>query len=234
MTRRDLPGDGALAAVVLAAGRSERFGVPKQYARLGGQRLIDRAVGLVRRFTDRVIVVLPEGHGWEGPPVHATVAGGATRTESLRHAMTALPGDVELVLVHDVIRPLATSRVVRDLLAAVAVAGGADAAMPVWPLPDTLKVLHDDGRITHAGREEFVMAQGPTAYRAAALRRMFDELADIPIEETVGIERIGGRVVSVPGDRWSHHVVEPRDLVLMERLLGALDDENGDGSTGHR
>ncbi len=232
MTRRDLSGDRALAAVVLAAGRSERFGMPKQYARLGGERLIDRAVGLVSRFTDRVIVVLPEGHAWEGPPVHATVAGGATRTESMRHAMTALPENVELVLVHDVIRPLATSRVVRDLLDAVA--AGADAAMPVWSLPDTLKVLHDDGRITHAGREEFVMAQGPTAYRAAALRRMFDDLADIPIEETVGIERIGGRVVGVPGDRWSHHVVEPRDLVLMERLLGALDDESGDGKSGHR
>jgi 2-C-methyl-D-erythritol 4-phosphate cytidylyltransferase len=232
MTRRDLSGDRALAAVVLAAGRSERFGMPKQYARLGGERLIDRAVGFVRRFTDRVIVVLPEGHAWEGPPVHATVAGGATRTESMRHAMTALPEDVEFVLVDDVIRPLATSRVVRDLLDAVA--AGADAAMPVWSLPDTLKVLHDDGTITHAGRDEFVMAQGPTAYRAAALRRMFDDLADIPIEETVGIERIGGRVVGVPGDRWSHHVVEPRDLVLMERLLGALDDESGDGKSGHR
>ena len=232
MTRRDLSGDRALAAVVLAAGRSERFGMPKQYARLGGERLIDRAVGLVSRFTDRVIVVLPEGHAWEGAPVHATVAGGATRTESMRHAMTALPEDVEFVLVDDVIRPLATSRVVRDLLDAVA--AGADAAMPVWSLPDTLKVLHDDGTITHAGRDEFVMAQGPTAYRAAALRRMFDDLADIPIEETVGIERIGGRVVGVPGDRWSHHVVEPRDLVLMERLLGALDDESGDGKSGHR
>ena len=232
MTRRDLSGDRALAAVVLAAGRSERFGMPKQYARLGGERLIDRAVRFVRRFTDRVIVVLPEGHGWQGPPVHATVVGGATRTESMRHVMIALPEDVELVLVHDVIRPLATSQVARDLLDAVA--AGADAAMPVWSLPDTLKVLHDDGTITHAGREGFVMAQGPTAYRAAALRRMFDDLADIPIEETVGIERIGGRVVGVPGDRWSHHVVEPRDLVLMERLLGALDDESGKRNTGDR
>jgi len=211
-----------LAGVVLAAGRGERFGTPKQYARLGGERLVDRAVRLVRAFTECVVVALPEGHAWEGDPVHAAVAGGASRTESMRRAVAALPADTELVLVNDAIRPLATRRVVRALLAAVE--AGADGAMPVWSLPDTLKTPHEDGRITHAGREEFVVAQGPTAFRAASLRRMFDELDVIPIEETVGIERIGGRVVGVPGDRWSHHVVEPRDLELMEHLIGVMED----------
>lgn len=219
------PPDGPLAGVVLAAGRGERFGTHKQYALLGGERLVDRAVRLLLRVTDLVVVVLPHGHAWDGSPIHTTVAGGASRTESLRQAMQALPEDVELVVVHDVIRPLATPRVVRDLLDAVA--SGADAAMPVWSPPDSLKVMHEDGRITHAGRDEFVVAQGPTAFRAAALRRMFDELSEIPIEETVGIERIGGRVVGVPGDRWSHHVVEPRDLQLMERLLELVDEEGG-------
>ena len=224
MKRGAAQGDSRLAGVVLAGGRSERFGSPKQYALLAGERLVDRAVRLVRHFTDLVVVALPEGRNWDGAPVHAAVTGGASRTESVRHAMRAVPPDVEFVLVNDVIRPLASVRVVTALLDAVA--AGADGAMPVWSLPDTLKVLHDDGRITHAGREGFVVAQGPTAFRAAALRRMFDELGDIPIEETVGIERIGGRVVGVPGDRWSHHVVEPRDLVLMERLLDLCGGEN--------
>jgi 2-C-methyl-D-erythritol 4-phosphate cytidylyltransferase len=211
-----------LAAVVLAAGRGERFGTHKQYARLAGERLVDRAVRLVHAFTQDVVLALPEGHVWEGAAVRAVVAGGPSRTESMRRSVAALPAAAELVLVHDAIRPLATRRVVRQLIAAIE--GGADGAMPVWELPDTLKIPHPDGRITHAGREEFAVAQGPTAFRAAALRRMLEELETIPIEETVGIERIGGRVVGVPGDRWSHHVVEPRDLALMERLLGAFED----------
>jgi 2-C-methyl-D-erythritol 4-phosphate cytidylyltransferase len=213
-----------LAGVVLAAGRSERFGTPKQDALLGGERLIDRAVRLVRRFTDLVVVVLPAGRDWDGVPVHGAVTGGLSHTESMRRAMRAVPPDVELVLMSDVVRPLASARVVGDLLDAVA--SGADAAMPVWSLPDTLKVWHEDSHITHAGREGFVVAQSPIAFRAAPLRRMFDELDEIPIEETIGIERIGGRVVGVPGDRWSHHVVEPRDLDLMERLLDLYDAEN--------
>jgi len=214
---------GALAAVVLAAGRGDRFGTHKQYARIGGERLIDRAVRLVRAFTERIVVVLPEGHAWDGAAVHASLSGGPSRTSSLRRAMAALPADTERVIVHDVVRPLATRASIRRLLAALA--AGADGAMPVWTTPDTLKHLHDDGRITHAGREGFAIAQGPMAFRAAALRRMFAQLDEIPIEETVGVERIGGRVVGVEGDRWSHHVVEPRDLALMERLLDLIDDE---------
>jgi 2-C-methyl-D-erythritol 4-phosphate cytidylyltransferase len=222
--------EGLLAGVILAGGRSERFGAPKRHARLAGERLVDRAVRLVRHFTDLIVVVLPAGEEWDGVPVHAAVSGGDSRTESMRQAMTALPQGVETVLVNDVIRPLATARVIERLLAAIA--DGADGAMPVWPLPDTLKKLHDDGSITHAGREGFVVAQGPTAFRAATLRRMFEELGDIPIEETIGIERIGGRVAAVPGDRWSQHVLEPRDLVMMERLVELFEPEEGNDDRG--
>ena len=140
----------------------------------------------------------------------------------MRRAMAAVPEETEFVLVNDVIRPLASARIVRDLLDALA--AGADAAMPVWTPPDTIKTWHEGGRISHAGREGFAVSQSPTAFRAAALRRMFEALDEIPIEETVGIERIGGRVVGVSGDRWSHHVVEQRDLALMERLLDLIDD----------
>jgi 2-C-methyl-D-erythritol 4-phosphate cytidylyltransferase len=214
----------ALAAVVLAAGRGERFGSPKQYARLAGERLVDRAVRFVRQFTEDVVVALPPDRPWDGPAVLAAVAGGASRTESMRHAMAVVPATAEHVLVHDAIRPLASRAVVRALLRALA--DGADGAMPVWTLPDTLKRQDPDGRIHHAGREGFVVAQGPTAFRADSLRRMFAEQGEIPIEESVGIERIGGRVVGVPGDRWSHHVVDARDLELMERLADRIDAES--------
>jgi hypothetical protein len=61
---------------------------------------------------------------------------------------------------------------------------------------------------------------------------MFEELGDIPIEETIGIERIGGRVAAVPGDRWSQHVLEPRDLVMMERLVELFEPEEGNDDRG--
>lgn len=203
--------------VVLAAGSGQRYGGWKQYELLAGERLVDRAVRLVQAVAPSVTVVLPPGHEWEGPPVTAAVGGGSSRTESMRRAMDTIDDATDIVVVHDSIRPLATLDLVHRLIEAIE--GGADAAIPCWELPDTVKSIRPDGTLEHRGREEFVIAQGPAAYRYRTIRRVFEELAEIPIEETIGIELIGGRVVPVKGNKWSHHVVDPEDLRLMQWLV---------------
>jgi len=67
------------AAIVVAAGAGTRFGAPKQFLTLGSTRLVDRAVARAAEACDAVILVLPAGQHWDGPPVTATVTGGATR-----------------------------------------------------------------------------------------------------------------------------------------------------------
>ena len=45
----------------------------------------------------------------------------------------------------------------------------------------------------------------------------------VPVEETIGVELIGGRVVPVAGDRWSQHLVDQRDLRMFDRLIVGTD-----------
>lgn len=204
-----------LSGVVLAAGRGERFGGPKQFQLLGGERLVDRAVTLLQGWCNEVVVVLPVGVEWDGVPVTASVAGGASRTESLRNALAPLTG--EITIVHDAIRPLASSEVIERLVEAID--AGADAAIPGWEPPDTIKRVLPDGSIEHVGREGFLIVQGPIAFRTSTLVAMYQTFAEVPIEETIGIQRFGGRVVAVRGDKWSHHLVDGDDLAVMERLV---------------
>lgn len=207
--------------VVLAAGSGARFGTAKQFERLGGERLVDRAVRLVTKAVGEPVVALPADVVWDGPPVLAAVAGGDSRLDSLTAALAAVPVDTEIVLVHDPARPLATVDVCHAVLAAVA-DGGADAAMSAWPTPDTVKSVRVDGSLGHLGREGLVVAQSPMAYQLSTLRRALAQMSVDPgvaVEETVVIEQLGGRVVAVPGDPWSHHIVEPRDLELAHHLL---------------
>ena len=147
------------------------------------------------------------------------MSGGRSRTESVRNALAAVDPSAGVVVVHDIARPLVTARQFHRLIRAVS--EGADCALPAWPLPDTLKHVRDDGTIEHRGREGYVVAQSPMAFTATMLRRVFDTFDEIPIEESIAVEQLGGRVVTVPGDPWSQHVVTPRDLAVMERLLGA-------------
>lgn len=206
-----------VAAIILAGGHGTRFGQPKYSVTLLGRRLVDWAVELVRPLCRDVILVLPAGHGWDGDPVSGVATGGATRTESLRAAMPLLRPDVDVVVTHDCVRPLASADQVEAAIAAVL--AGADAAIPAWQSPDSLKRLRPDGSIEHLDREGILVAHSPSAYRRATLIRVFETLGEVPLDETVGVELIGGRVVPVTGDRWSQHLVDERDLRMFEKLI---------------
>jgi 2-C-methyl-D-erythritol 4-phosphate cytidylyltransferase len=221
--RQETLPDAIVAAIVLSAGLGTRFGQPKYSAILNGRRLVDRAVDLVRPFCRDIVVVLPPGHAWDGDTVSGVATGSTTRTESLRAALPLLRRDVEVVVTHDCVRPLASA----DQVVAVidAVLEGADAAIPGWESPDTLKRVREDGSIEHLGREGILLVQSPMAYRRATLARVFETLEVVPTEETIGVEMIGGRVVAVAGDRWSQHLVDQRDLGMFENLIeGASGD----------
>src|SRR5262249_45938676 len=159
-----VPGAGAgeVGAIVVAAGRGDRFGAPKQFLDLAGSRLVDRAVAACAAACDAVVLVLPAGVAWDGASVHAAVGGGATRSESVRAGLAALPPSADVVVVHDAARPLASRALFHAVIAAVR--NGADAAVPALPVADTLKRV-DGARVTETvPRDDLVAVQTPQAF----------------------------------------------------------------------
>src|SRR5262245_62806618 len=131
-------------------------------------RLVDRAVDACSAACGSVVVVLPADVAWDGPPVHAAVAGGFTRSDSVRAGLAALPATVAVVVVHDAARPLATPALFDAVIAAVR--NGADAAVPGLPVADTVKRV-DGVRVTETiARDDLVAVQTPQAFRLDALR----------------------------------------------------------------
>jgi len=213
------------AAVVLAGGSGERFGGPKFRATFLSRSLLDWAVDLVRELCDPVVVTLPEGEVWNGPDGVDVVVGGSSRAESLENGLDAVGQLASVVVIHDVIRPLATVSQVISVIEAVE--QGADAATMAWTPPDTVKkVDRPSGLVKHLGRQDLRIAHGPTAARVATLRRAIERLGNLGVEETVGVEKIGGLVRTVDGDPWSHHIVTPQDLMLAELVALHRSDGN--------
>ena len=89
--------------IVVAAGSGTRFGAPKQFLELGGQRVIDRSVATAARHGDGVVVVLPVGVDAGDLPVGTAevvcVEGGDTRSTSVRNGLGAVPAEAAVVLV---------------------------------------------------------------------------------------------------------------------------------------
>jgi len=219
-------------AVVVAAGRGERFGLdrPKAFARLGGRPLLAESLERLEAsdWIDAIVIVAPEG--WEGPSillaeelgcgkVAASVAGGPTRAESVRLGMAEVPEDADVVLVHDAARPILPGEVIERLL--LPFAEGWDGVVPGLPIADTVKRVRGDAVIETLQREELVAVQTPQAFVAAVLREaLAGDVADASDCASL-VERRGGRVKVVPGDRRLLKVTRPADLELLESWLAA-------------
>ena len=114
------------------------------------------------------MVVLPDGVAWDGPPVAAAVAGGATRAESVRAGLAAVPDrrrDRRWCTTRRG-RWRATRCSPRDRRGA----GGADGAVPGLAISDTIKRVAGDRVIETVPRDELVTVQTPQAFRAGCLR----------------------------------------------------------------
>jgi 2-C-methyl-D-erythritol 4-phosphate cytidylyltransferase len=204
---------GPVWVIVVAAGQATRFGAPKQYEPLAGRRVIDWSLDAARSVATGVVVVVPPGaEGRPEPGAERTVAGGASRSASVRAGLAAVPEDATVVLVHDAARPLASA----ELFARVvdAVRHGADAAVPVVAVADTLR--RRAGGVVD--RDELVAVQTPQGFRAAALRAAHATGAEATDDASL-VEQQGGTVVLVDGDPSNRKITDPADLGAAEGML---------------
>ena len=106
-------------AVVVAAGSGDRFGQPKQFALLAGRPVVEWSVAACRPAVAGVVLVLPEGRLDRTYGADRVVAGGPSRSASVRNGLAAVPADAGVVVVHDAARPLAGPALFMSVVAAL-------------------------------------------------------------------------------------------------------------------
>ena len=227
-------------ALIVAAGSGQRLGAdrPKALVELRRRPLLQWSLDVLAATPDvqQIVIALPAGvdrpSGLDGParvdgrPAGAIfVPGGAVRSDSVRRALAGAPGGdpAEAILVHDAARPLLTVGLVERVLAALAGEPGADAAIAALPVTDTIKHADREGFVTQTlDRRSLWAVQTPQVFRRAALQRALDVPDEVLAEATDDawlIERVGGRVLVVPGEEQNLKVTTPLDMSLAELLL---------------
>jgi 2-C-methyl-D-erythritol 4-phosphate cytidylyltransferase len=204
--------------IVVAAGRGSRFGGPKQFEMLGARRMVDWSLEVATMVSDGVVVVVPAGASYDVAGVVA-VAGGATRSDSVRCGLAAVDPDATVVCVHDAARPFADAALYATVIAAVR--AGADGAVPGVAVADTIKRIDEHGVVVETpDREHLVAVQTPQAFRAQVLRRAHATGAQSTDDASL-VEVIGGRVVVVPGVEGNRKITAPADLAWARRLVSS-------------
>ena len=214
-------------AVLVAAGRGERLGDerPKAFARLGALPLLAESLRRLdeSEWIDGIVVVAPPG--WEEPSilvaeelgaakVASCVAGGETRSASVRIGLDEVPVEADVVLVHDAARPVLPPEIVPRLLEALG--EGFDGAVPGIPVTDTVKRVRDGVVVETPARDELVAVQTPQAFVADVLRAA---AAGEGSDCASLVEAAGGRVKVVPGDERLLKVTTLDDLRRVEAWL---------------
>jgi 2-C-methyl-D-erythritol 4-phosphate cytidylyltransferase len=220
-------------AILVAAGRGERMGGerPKAFLSVGGESMLLHAARAFDRaaVVDGIVAVVPAAEREEAArqlasvgKVLAVVSGGSRRQDSVLEGMKPAPSGFDgIVLVHDAARVFATEA----LITAVAVeARRSGAAVPVLPVTDTIKRVHEGGVVETVDRSELAAAQTPQGFRFSVLVRAYEGAFRDQVtvtDEASAVERLGLPVTTVPGEAMNRKLTTPEDRVWAEAMLAA-------------
>ena len=219
------------AVVVPAGGSGQRLGgEPKQFRMLGDAPVLVQTVRAFRRHAEvgAVVVAVPAAS------VEATrrlllrfevealvVAGGETRSRSVERGLAALPDGVEVVLVHDAVRPFVSGDLVSRVVAGVRAHGAAAAATPV---SDTLRAASGDRFGATVDRTALWAMQTPQGARRGLFLAAYAAVqgaAEAQTDEAGLLALAGTPVAVVEGDARNLKVTTPSDWALAEALWPA-------------
>ncbi|MFB6247946.1 MAG: 2-C-methyl-D-erythritol 4-phosphate cytidylyltransferase [Salinibacter sp.] len=240
-----------VAILVPAAGEGRRLGgARKQFRTLGDRPLLVQVLLLFERHpaVGHLIVAVPEPHVQEVSDrlqaeglstLGAVVSGGDSRQSSVRHALRAVPGPVEIVLVHDAVRPFVQAEEIAAVVREARAHGAASLAMPV---ADTLRRADDGVFGETVPRQALYRMQTPQGFRRAWLEEAHRQAAQAdasghdgrPATDDVGlVQRTGRDVRLVEGRRRNFKITTTGDWQMAQQLWAtgsAAPDQSAAGS----
>ena len=201
--------------IIVAAGAGTRFGGerPKQFLDLGGKPVCVRAAEcfMAAIGSPEIIFALP-----------ADGKGGATRWESVKNALAAIPADAApgaAVLIHDGARPLVDTPTIRRVCGAVI---NTDGAIPAIPVTDSLRRIGDDGVTSEpVDRADFRAVQTPQGFALWRLRQAYALPYEKSFTDDASVMAAAGftNIVLVAGSPDNIKITNPRDLKIAGCLI---------------
>ncbi|NGP89026.1 2-C-methyl-D-erythritol 4-phosphate cytidylyltransferase [Fodinibius halophilus] len=219
--------------IIPAAGSGSRMQreVPKPYLKLAGDSILEHTV---RRFLSvdglaQVVIATSQEYLDQAndmlekvlPDTVAArcVAGGNERQDSIRNALAVL-SDVDLVMIHDAVRPFVEAKHIAECCR---VASEAGAAVLGVPAKDTIKRVDGRRYVEETPTRKFLwQAQTPQVFRTKVILEAFEKAEEDSFSGTDDaslVEYLGRKVRMVEGSRSNFKITYPLDLKLARLLI---------------
>lgn len=221
-------------AIIPAGGFGKRMQgrLSKQYLPVDGKPVLARTLSIFQLSPDidDIVLVTPEedirtvGHAilepWRITKVRHVLAGGKQRQDSVRNGLGVIGDDVDIVLIHDAVRPFISGDVIHRAVREAEKYGAVTVGMPV---KDTVKRVDQDGCILETlNRQILWMTQTPQAFRRSVIQAAYRKADDDQFygtDDASLVERMGFRVKMIEASYENIKITTPEDLLLAEILI---------------
>lgn len=223
-----------LSVIIPAAGSGVRMGsdVPKPFLKVGNRSILEHTISKFLEVPELIEVIIATSKD-HIPDIHSifgrisanvtlkVVEGGSERQFSIYNALQSISDDSTLVAVHDAVRPFIRPALIIECCNIAKEFGGAVLGVPA---KDTIKQVNEDNVIKATPDRSFLwQAQTPQVFQKELLLKAYKSALEanfIGTDDASLVERIGGEVQMVEGDRENLKITYPVDLKIAELILG--------------
>ncbi len=221
-------------AVIVSAGKGHRFmeGKKKQFYLLAGKPILAHTLNKFETcpLIHSIVLVVGEEdmdycmneiiEKYHYRKISQIVPGGRRRQDSVKNGIDALSKDVEVVVIHDGVRPFVTKAMIEESIHSAIRFGAVVVAMPV---KETIKIAHLDGTVLKTlDRESLWQIQTPQTFQAHLIKEAFHKAAEegfIGTDDASLVERLGVKVHILPGSYANIKITTKEDLMLAHLFL---------------
>lgn len=213
-----------IGVIIPAAGSSRRFGgtTPKQYLRIGDETVLEKSVNLFLEISSikKVFIsvdpkdkLIKSQSFISHSKVHI-VEGGDTRSKSVFNALSVIDKDINIIAIHDAVRPWLSKEHFEDLLLRLINDESIEGVYPVISITDSLRMKSSKDLIP-VEREDFLSVQTPQIFYKESLNTAFKKLREENLQlsdETQAMEKAGFKVLAIPGERTNLKITFTDDM----------------------
>lgn len=217
-----------VAAIIVAAGSSQRMGFDKLLAPLAGKPVLQRSIEAFVNCDDvsEIIVVCPQDRfgalNLEFSNKKMTcVGGGKDRHDSVAAGLSQLAEGTEYVAVHDGARPLISSEQIKRVISSAIKHGGAASARPIT---ETVKRADADGNAVESiSRDNLWLMETPQIFKTNLLidaYRVVHKKGERVTDEVSALELSGHPTYLVKNTTPNPKITYPQDIEQAEKMIG--------------
>jgi len=220
-------------AIIAAGGRGERVGgsLPKQFIEIKKKPLLVYTVENFEKCEriDEIVLVVPEEYVglssyqivdvFNFRKIRKIISGGKERRDSVYKALLSLPGNTDIVTIHDGVRPFISPE---KIIKSIEMCKEDKAVILALPINETVKRVEDRFVITTLDREKLWVAQTPQTFEYKLILEAYKKAIEagfIGTDDSSLVERLGFKVKVLEGEYENIKITTPEDLALAERMI---------------